>query len=90
MAELHLNIPDIDLARFDYQAQREGKTLNEWLLDAAHARMRDQRQVRRFESTEDIRAFFQACDSLEEPGTEPDWIEHLEAIRRSLAAGTKS
>ena len=83
MAKLHLNIPDADLARFKDLAQRERKTLNEWLLGAAHAGMRDQRQAQRFESPEDIRQFFQASDAIEGPGTDPDWIEHLLAIEES-------
>ena len=87
MVRLHLDIPDADLARFRDQAQREGKTLNEWLLDAAHARLRDQHQVQRFESPEEIRQFFQACDALEGSGTEPDWSEHLREISRSRGIG---
>ena len=89
MARLHLNIPDADLARFEEQAQCEGKALKEWLLDAAHARMRDQRQVRRFESPEDIREFFHACDALEGPGTELDWSEYLGTINQSPGRGAK-
>ena len=63
----------MDLARFEDQAQREGKTLNEWLLDAAHARSGAQHQVKRFESPVDVREFFQACDAVEGPGTEQGW-----------------
>ena len=90
MAKVQLDIPDADLVRFEDQAQREGKTLNEWLLDAVHARLVDQHQVKRFESPEDVREFFQACDAIEGPGTEPDWSEHLEAISRSRTTGSKS
>ena len=87
MVRLHLDIPDVDLARFKDHAHREGKTLNEWLLEAAHARLRDQHQVQRFKSPEDIREFFQACDAIEDPGTEPDWSEHLGAIGSSRTGG---
>ena len=87
MARLHIDIPDVDLTRFKDQAQHEGKTLNEWLLDAAYARLRNKRQVQRFESPEDVRAFFQACDALEGGGTEPGWSEHLLAISRSRTGG---
>ena len=90
MARLHLDIPDADLARFEELAQREGKTLNEWLLEVARARLKDQRQGQIFESPEDVREFFRACDATEGSGTEPDWIEHLEAIGRSRATGAKS
>ena len=83
MARVQLYIPDADLARFEDQAQSEGKALNEWLLDAAHARLVDQHQVKRFESPEDVREFYQACDALEGPGVEPDWSEHLRVISQS-------
>ena len=81
-------IPDADRDLFVDQARREGKSLSAWLRDAAHARLQEQQHVRRFESPEDVCAFFRACDALEEPGTEPDWSEHLEAISRSRANGT--
>ena len=87
MARLHLDIPDADLARFKDQAQREGKTLNEWLRDAAHSRLREQHQFQRFESPEEVREFFQACDAVEGPGTEPDWNEHLRVINQLQRKG---
>ena len=87
MVRLHIDIPDVDLTRFKDQVQREGKTLNEWLRDAAHARLRDRHQALRFESPEDIREFFQACDAIVGPGTEPDWSEHLGAIGSSRTGG---
>ncbi len=88
MARVQLVIPDADRDRFVHQARREGKTLSAWLRDAAHASLREQQKVRRFESPEDLREFFRACDALEGSGTEPDWSEHLEVISRSRASGT--
>ena len=88
MARVQLVIPDADRDRFVDQARREGKTLSAWLRAAAHARLHEQQQIRRFESTEDIREFFQACDAIEGPGGEPDWSEHLRVINESRAGGT--
>ena len=85
MARVQLEITDADLVRFEDQARREGKTLSEWLLDAAHRRLGDQQRGQRFESPEDIRGFFQACDAIEGPGTELDWGEHLGRQSANLA-----
>ena len=88
MARVQLVIPDADRDRFVDQARREGKTLSAWLRAAARARLEDRQRVRRFESPEDVREFFRACDAVEGPDTEPDWREHLQVINESRAGGT--
>ena len=87
MARVQIIIPDEDRDRFVHQARREGMTLSAWLRAAARARMEDRQQVRRFESPEDLEAFFQACDALEGPELEPDWEEHLAVINASRSRG---
>ena len=42
---------------------------------------------RRFASSEELEEFFRWCDALDRPETEPEWIEHLEVINKSRAAG---
>ena len=88
MARVQLVIPDADRDLFVGQARREGMTLSAWLRAAARARLEDGRQVRRFESPEDVRAFFRACEALEGPEAEPDWSEHLRVISESRSSGT--
>ena len=88
MARVQLIIPDADRDRFVDQAQREGMTLSAWLRTAARARLEAWQQVRRFESPEDIGAFFRACDDMEGPKSEPDWSEHLQVISKSRAGET--
>ena len=88
MARVQLIIPDADRDRFVDQARREGMTFSAWLRAAAHARLEDQQNVRRFESPEDVREFFRACDAIEGPGNEPEWSEHLRVINESRASGT--
>lgn len=88
MARVQLIIPDADRDRFADQARREGKTLSAWLRAAAHAMLEDRQRIQRFESPEDVREFFRACDALEGPETEPDWSEHLRVIAESRAGGT--
>ena len=88
MAKLQLIIPDADRDRFVDQAQREGMTLSAWLRTAARARLETWQRIRRFESPEDIRAFFRACDDAQGPESEPDWGERLKVIGKSRASGT--
>lgn len=77
MARVQLVVPDEDRTRFVYQAHREGMSLSAWLRAAARDRLERQSQTRRFESHTDLETFFDECDNLEAPGTEPDWNEHL-------------
>ena len=88
MARVQLIIPDADRDRFVVQARREGMTLSAWLRAAAQARLDERQRVKRFESPEDVREFFRACDAIEGPETEPDWSEHLQVISRSRDSGT--
>ncbi len=87
MARVQLIIPDEDRDRFAHQARMEGTTFSAWLRAAAHARLEDRQRVKRFESPEDVRAFFQACDAMDGPEAEPDWNEHLQVINASRASG---
>lgn len=88
MARVQMIIPDADRDRFVDQARREGMSLSAWLRNAARARLEAWQWVRRFESPEDLREFFRACDDMEGPKPEPDWSEHLQAIGKSRAGGT--
>ena len=44
-------------------------------------------QAEPFNSPEDLRRFFDECDTRRGAGTEPDWDEHLRTIEASRAAG---
>ena len=88
MARVQIVIPDEDRDRFVHQARTEGMTLSAWLRAAARARLEERQQVRRFESPEDVREFFKACEAVEGPEAEPDWSEHLRVINESRASGT--
>ena len=87
MARVQLVMPDDDRDSYVDQARREGKSLSEWLREAARERLESRRKARRFQSAEDIRAFFRRCDQLEGPETEPDWSEHLQTINEARARG---
>ena len=87
MARVQLLIPDEDRDRFVHQARREGTTLSAWLRTAAHQRLAAEQRSDPFETREDVEAFFQGCDAIEGPGTEPDWSEHLAVIDESRSRG---
>lgn len=62
-------------------------SLSAWLLAAAHTRLEERQRLKPFEAPEDVKEFFERCDALEGPETEPDWKEHLHAINESQATG---
>lgn len=78
-----IDIPDEDRNRFVQQAREEGLTLSAWLKAAARKRLEDRQRSELFESPEDMKKFFMACDTLEGPEVEPEWDEHLRAINES-------
>ncbi|MDE2666166.1 MAG: hypothetical protein OXI69_08445 [Acidobacteriota bacterium] len=78
MARVQLVIPDEDRDRYLYQARKEGMTLSAWLRAAAREHLQKRQQSKPFQSPEDLKEFFRACDSMEGPETEPDWDEHLD------------
>ncbi|MYI79252.1 MAG: hypothetical protein F4060_04870 [Holophagales bacterium] len=84
---MQLLIPDEDRDRFVHQARREGMTLSAWLRAAAHQRLAAGQRSDAFETPEDLEAFFQECDAIEGPDTEPDWSEHLAVIDESRGRG---
>lgn len=84
MARVQIIIPDEDRDRFVHQARKEGLTFSAWLRTAARERLEAQQRVERFQSSEDLKRFFQKCAEREGPGVEPDWDEHLHTLRRSI------
>lgn len=42
---------------------------------------------KRFETAEDVRAFFKACDTDREELREPDWEEHRLVLENSIRSG---
>ena len=88
MARVQIVVSDEDRDRFVHQARREGMTLSAWLRAAARARLEERQQVQRFESPEDVREFFRACEAVEGPASEPEWEEHLDVINASRVSGT--
>lgn len=88
MARIHILVDRDDKLRYETQAEREGKSLGAWLREAAEDKYRKSREGRPFRSRQDLADFFDRCDETE-PGREPDWAQHREALERSRVAGVE-
>lgn len=86
MARIHLVLDDTMKARYLRQADREGKSLSEWLRDAAEEKLAAAASRSRIGSAEELHRFFLACDDRE-TRPEPDWEDHQRVVDRSRAAG---
>lgn len=82
---IHILVREADKARYRHQAEREGKSLGAWLREAAEEKLEAARS-RRFQSAEELRAFFEESEARE-PAPEPDWEEHRRVIERSRTEG---
>jgi hypothetical protein len=67
---------------FRRMARDEGLSLSGWLRKAGLERLASMGARRRIEEPDQIDEFFRRCDARES-GREPDWEEHLRAMRRS-------
>ena len=90
MARVQLVIPDEYRDRFLHQARKEGLTLSAWLRAAARERLSRKQRIDPFESTADVKEFFDACDALKRSQLEPEWDEHLAVINESRRQGISS
>lgn len=80
-SRVHLVLSAEERARFQAQAEREGRSLSEWLRLAGRSRLAAADR-QRLSSVEALEAFFEERDEAES-GREPDWDEHLSVITRS-------
>ena len=55
-------------------------------MEAARNLLEAPQRAKRFESSEDLKRFFEECDEKEGSGREPDWEEHKRAIHESIAS----
>ena len=87
MARVQLLIPDEDRDRFVYQARREGMSLSAWLRAAANDRLAEREKTKRFQTVEDLLAFFENCHATAGPEPEPDWEEYKAILNESKLRG---
>jgi uncharacterized protein (DUF1778 family) len=83
---MHIVVGRDEKERYQRAAARAGKSLSEWLREAAEEKAAAMIAERSLETAEDLRAFFEACDRRES-GREPDWQVHRGVIERSIAQG---
>ena len=87
MAErIHIVLGREEKERYRMAAAREGRSLSEWLREAAKERYAASEERRGLETREDLKGFFSACDERES-GREPDWEEHRRVIEGSKVQG---
>lgn len=89
MAErIHIVVDREEKERFRRLASREGRSLSEWLREAARTRAASATEPE-LGDAQALRAFFTECERRER-GREPDWSEHRERIERSKGSGGAS
>lgn len=83
---IHLMVAAEAKARYRTLASRAGKTLSEWLREAAAEKAAEQEAPGGLHTRAALERFFDECDARE-PGDEPDWATHREVIERSKGSG---
>jgi hypothetical protein len=83
---IHIVLGRTEKERFRRLAEREGKSLSEWLRDVARARADAEEARARLDTVEQLEGFFADCDGREQ-GREPDWDDHLRVIGGSIRRG---
>ncbi|MDE2782545.1 MAG: hypothetical protein OXK77_06290 [Gemmatimonadota bacterium] len=85
-ARIHFVARESAKMAYRTQARREGKSLGEWLREAADEKLAAARP-RKF-TVEELREFAARCDARHPPGArEPDWPEIKRIIAESKIAG---
>ncbi len=83
MARIHFLVKEVSKIQYQAQARREGKSLGQWLREAADEKLEAGRSRKLF-TPEELEEFFKKCNDLHEPGgREPDWEETKELLLRT-------
>jgi hypothetical protein len=83
---IHILLGRAEKERYRRLAARAGKSLSEWLRDAAREKLAAEESTVGLDSAERLGEFFAECDRRER-GREPDWESHREVIERSMREG---
>ena len=82
MSSIRVVVTQAEKLSYQAQAEREGKSLEQWLRDAADEKLARARP-RRF-TIEELHEFEAACDARRRPGArEPDWPEVKQMLAES-------
>lgn len=82
---VHIVVDEKEKQAFRARAAAEGRSLSEWLREAARERL-DRSTPGKLSDPDQLKSFFDACDRRE-PSPEPDWNEHLSVIQASRRQG---
>lgn len=82
---IHLVVERAEKERFRRLAARQGKSLSEWLREAASEKA-DRLADRTLSDRASLEEFFRECGERER-GREPDWASHRSVIERSKRSG---
>ncbi|MDE2877649.1 hypothetical protein [Candidatus Palauibacter soopunensis] len=88
MSRIHFVVKEAEKVRYQAQASREGKSLGQWLREAADERLAAARP-RKF-TLEELREFNAACDARRSDAPEPDWPEVKRVISESRLSGIET
>lgn len=85
MSRIHFVVKETEKVRYQAQAGREGKSLGQWLREAAAEKLATA-HPRKF-TLEELREFNAACDARRSDAPEPDWPEVKRMIGESRLSG---
>ena len=85
MPRIHFVVNETVKIAYQTQASREGKSLGEWMREAANEKLAAARP-RRF-TVEELARFNAECDARRSDRPEPDWDESKGVIAESGLAG---
>ncbi|MEJ2501865.1 MAG: antitoxin [Gemmatimonadota bacterium] len=83
---VHIVLDAAEKERFRRWAEREGKSLSEWLREAGREKIAASSERGSLGSRKALVSFFEACESRER-GREPDWEAHRRVIEGSIGSG---
>jgi len=85
MARIHFVVSETAKTSYRSQARRDGKSLGQWLREAADEKLAAARPAKF--TLEELREFNAACDARRSDAPEPDWEEAKRIIAASKIAG---
>ncbi|WP_420449299.1 hypothetical protein [Candidatus Palauibacter sp.] len=88
VSRIHFVVREAEKVRYQAQASREGKSLGQWLREAADERLAATRP-RKF-TLEELREFNAACDARRSDAPEPDWPDVKQVISESRLSGIET
>ncbi|WP_419950373.1 hypothetical protein [Candidatus Palauibacter sp.] len=88
MSRIHFVVKESAKIRYQAEAEREGKSLGQWLREAADEKLEAARP--RLFTVEELEAFAAECAARHPPGSkEPDWPEYKRMIEEGKLSSAR-